>query len=131
MVSLTSLLVLVSLFAQTSGNIPKTSYMKLIDVWFMCIIVFDFALISVVIFIEHVRKKELEDERVISDRPNEFMSALLELEDSSVHERRRNICSRCKTFLSIIHAENLNIFFRIGFPIIYAIFLTTYSLIAM
>ncbi|KAK3861928.1 hypothetical protein Pcinc_032156 [Petrolisthes cinctipes] len=44
MVSLTSLLVLVGLFAQTTSNIPKTSYLKLIDCWYLAVIIFDFTI---------------------------------------------------------------------------------------
>ncbi|XP_071521221.1 uncharacterized protein [Panulirus ornatus] len=42
MVSLTALLVLSTLFSQISDTLPKTSYFKLIDVWFFISIVFAF-----------------------------------------------------------------------------------------
>ncbi|XP_037792351.1 uncharacterized protein LOC119587736 [Penaeus monodon] len=55
MVSLTSLLVLASLFSQTSQSIPKTAYLKLIDVWYICVITVDFLIIVVLVFIENLR----------------------------------------------------------------------------
>ena len=45
MVSLTSLLVLASLFSQISSGLPHTSYLKLIDIWFLGCIVSDFIII--------------------------------------------------------------------------------------
>nr|XP_045595897.1 uncharacterized protein LOC123756697 isoform X1 [Procambarus clarkii] len=42
MVSLTALLVLSMLFSQISDNLPKTSYVKLIDIWFFSSIMFSF-----------------------------------------------------------------------------------------
>ena len=67
MVSLTSLLVLVSLFSQTNNNIPRTSYMKLVDRWFMAVIVLDFCVIFITVVIEHFRlKAKLESEQVKS-----------------------------------------------------------------
>nr|XP_045603328.1 uncharacterized protein LOC123761370 [Procambarus clarkii] len=47
MVSLTSLLVLASLFSQIASGLPKTSYLKLIDVWFIFCILADFIMVSV------------------------------------------------------------------------------------
>lgn len=45
MVSLTALLVLSTLFSQISDQLPKTSYSKLIDMWFLSSIVFAFVTI--------------------------------------------------------------------------------------
>ncbi|XP_068230941.1 uncharacterized protein [Palaemon carinicauda] len=58
MVSLTSLLVLSSLFTQTSQSIPKTAYLKLIDLWFVVIIIFVFVIVLVLVIIESLRLKE-------------------------------------------------------------------------
>ncbi|KAG7166825.1 Glutamate-gated chloride channel-like 16, partial [Homarus americanus] len=55
MVSLTSLLVLATVFTQTSQSIPKTSYLKLIDVWFVVLISEDFAIIVSLVYIEVLR----------------------------------------------------------------------------
>ncbi|XP_042884699.1 uncharacterized protein LOC122261219 [Penaeus japonicus] len=52
MVSLTSLLVLATFFTQTSQTIPKTSYLKLIDVWFVALICEDFFIIMALVFVE-------------------------------------------------------------------------------
>ena len=55
MVSLTSLLVLATFFTQTSQSIPKTSYLKLIDVWFVAVIFLDFAMIMSIVYVEILR----------------------------------------------------------------------------
>ncbi|XP_069985729.1 uncharacterized protein [Penaeus vannamei] len=58
MVSLTSLLVLVTFFSQTTQSIPKTSYVKLIDAWYLSLIVEDFLVIVVLVYIERTRLLE-------------------------------------------------------------------------
>nr|XP_053637310.1 glycine receptor subunit alpha-4-like [Cherax quadricarinatus] len=52
MVSLTALLVLSTIFSQISDNLPKTSYFKMIDVWFFSSIVFAFLTILVHTLVE-------------------------------------------------------------------------------
>ncbi|MPC32133.1 Glycine receptor subunit alpha-2 [Portunus trituberculatus] len=56
MVSLTSLLVLTGLMTQTSQSIPKTAYLKLIDVWYIVLIFIDFLIIVVLAVIENLRQ---------------------------------------------------------------------------
>ncbi|XP_042204255.1 uncharacterized protein LOC121853920 [Homarus americanus] len=58
MVSLTSLLVLASLFTQTSQSIPKTAYLKLIDIWYVTLITTDFFIIVILVIIENQRMRE-------------------------------------------------------------------------
>lgn len=60
MVSLTSLLVLATFFTQTSQSIPKTSYLKLIDVWFVALIFGDFCIILSLVYVETLRLKETQ-----------------------------------------------------------------------
>ena len=52
MVSLTSLLVLAALYNQISSSLPNTSYLKLIDVWFLICIIFDFIMIVWLVLID-------------------------------------------------------------------------------
>ncbi|XP_042216680.1 glutamate-gated chloride channel alpha-like [Homarus americanus] len=47
--SLTTLLVLTSLYTQTAASLPKTSYLKAIDVWLLCCII-----ILVLIIVSHI-----------------------------------------------------------------------------
>lgn len=56
MVSLTSLLVLSTLFSQTSDNLPKTSYFKVIDIWFFSSIVFTFLTIITHTIVEYYHR---------------------------------------------------------------------------
>ena len=51
MVSLTSLLVLAALFSQISSGLPHTSYLKLIDMWFLGCIVIDFLMILFLVIV--------------------------------------------------------------------------------
>lgn len=66
MVSLTSLLVLTGLLTQTSQSIPKTAYLKLIDVWYITFIFFNFMIIVVVAVIESLcQRAKLTEVKVI------------------------------------------------------------------
>lgn len=57
MVSLTSLLVLTGLLTQTSQSIPKTAYLKLIDLWYIVLIFIDFLIIVILAVIEGLRQR--------------------------------------------------------------------------
>nr|XP_053626951.1 uncharacterized protein LOC128684702 [Cherax quadricarinatus] len=65
MVSLTSLLVLATFFTQTSQSIPKTSYLKLIDVWFIVLIAKDFVIMVALVYIEVLRLRSQEEEETL------------------------------------------------------------------
>ncbi|XP_068230942.1 uncharacterized protein [Palaemon carinicauda] len=64
MVSLTSLLVLSSLFTQTSQSIPKTAYLKLIDLWFVTVIIFVFIIVLILVIIENLRLRNESPRKV-------------------------------------------------------------------
>ena len=64
MVTLTSLLVLAALFTQTSQSIPKTAYLKLIDVWYIALIIIDFLIIISVVIIENLRLAEINKNNI-------------------------------------------------------------------
>lgn len=53
-ISLTSMLVLATLFTQMNQSIPKTAYFKLIDGWFMSLIVLDFLVVVIHTIIENL-----------------------------------------------------------------------------
>lgn len=59
MVSLTSQLVLASFFSQGSLTIPKTSYLKLIDVWYVSLISQVFVVIVSLVLVEVLRLRGL------------------------------------------------------------------------
>ena len=54
----TSLLVLASLLASIEENLPKTSYFKKIDVWFMSYIIFIFVIIVFHIIVDYCIKHD-------------------------------------------------------------------------
>ncbi|ROT73560.1 Ligand-gated ion channel 50 [Penaeus vannamei] len=53
-VSLTSLLVLSALFSQVASGLPKTAYLKLIDIWFLFCIMTDFTMMALLVFINNL-----------------------------------------------------------------------------
>ncbi|KAK4291768.1 hypothetical protein Pmani_035423 [Petrolisthes manimaculis] len=67
MVSLTALLVLATLFTQITETTPTTSYLKLLDAWFVaCILVnFSIVILLVVINCHRIREKEAPDVQVV------------------------------------------------------------------
>lgn len=56
MVALTTLLVLYTLFSNTSDVLPDTAYIKMIDVWFLHCILILFVIIIVHVVVEHQDK---------------------------------------------------------------------------
>ncbi|XP_063871034.1 uncharacterized protein LOC135106185 [Scylla paramamosain] len=58
MVSLTALLVLATLFTQITETTPTTSYLKLLDVWFVACIFINFFIVIVLVVINTQRMKE-------------------------------------------------------------------------
>lgn len=62
MVSLTTLLVLMTLFSQVSDALPKTSYFKLVDIWFFASILFTFIIIVCHTIVEYHHKYDHEIE---------------------------------------------------------------------
>ena len=113
MVSLTSLLVLAALFTQASESSVKTSYFKLLDVWYVTMIFFCFV---VVVFNICLHKISIED----------------------IHPRRKGIYNLTKNedleeenqVKSIKKATRLNLVMKILLLFFYALFLIVYVLIA-
>lgn len=55
MANITAMLVLVALFQQPCSTILKTTYLKLIDVWYMICIVVDFIMVILLVMIDYIR----------------------------------------------------------------------------
>ena len=155
MVSLTSLLVLVSLFTQTTANIPKTSYMKLIDIWFLSLIVLDFLVIFVVVCIEHYRQQmiklphpiKLHDRKLSPSRDSKLNTA-----SARYRKRRERTCTEKYYPTSVIMTDTntlplrfvsnliinpgqkvnaLNKSSKIIFPFVHGLFLISFFAIAI
>lgn len=60
MVSLTALLVLATLFTQITETTPKTSYLKLLDVWFVACILVNFSIVIILVIINAFKMRENE-----------------------------------------------------------------------
>ncbi|RXG56410.1 hypothetical protein Avbf_12819 [Armadillidium vulgare] len=57
-VSITSLLVEATFFSQLSNTVPKSAYMKLIDIWCLFCIVIIFCVSLLLTWINYLRKKK-------------------------------------------------------------------------
>ncbi|XP_068247547.1 uncharacterized protein [Palaemon carinicauda] len=60
MVSLTSLLVLTGLLTQTSQSVPQTAYMKIIDLWYVALIIFDFLIVITLALVGFLQSQEVK-----------------------------------------------------------------------
>ena len=118
MVSLTSLLVLTSLFSQTSQSIPKTSYLKLVDIWFIVLMVYNFLIIVSLVLIEFYR---LRQENNPFKSSNKIQSMIL------VNHQTREL----KTENSQIISRKINQLSKTVFPLILIVFLSIFGSIAI
>ena len=112
MVTLTSLLVLAALFTQTSQSIPKTAYLKLIDVWYIVLIIIDFLIIISVVIIENIR---LSTSNIAS--PGISMVKISPSESKNVYTKRKL-------------AIQVNKICKIIFPVFILIFLSVIATLA-
>lgn len=60
MVSLTSMLVMYTLYQSTSATLPQTAYMKLIDIWLFSGLIIPFIVFITLIIVDSLSKKEAE-----------------------------------------------------------------------
>ena len=60
-VNLTSMLVLVTMFISVSNNLPKTSYIKMMDIWLIFNLLFPFLEVLVHTYMDHLRDDENRD----------------------------------------------------------------------
>ena len=57
-VNLTSMLVLTTLFINVSNNLPKTSYMKMVDVWLLFNLLYPFIVVLLHTYMDSLRNDE-------------------------------------------------------------------------
>ena len=60
--NLTSMLVLVTMFISVSNNLPKTSYMKMVDVWLLFNLLYPFVIVLIHTRMDSLRDNEDEEE---------------------------------------------------------------------
>ncbi|CAL4145849.1 unnamed protein product, partial [Meganyctiphanes norvegica] len=65
MVCLTSMLVLAGLFAQVAAGLPRTSYLKLIDLWFIFCIITEFVMVSLLVLINSLKYMDQKNIRTV------------------------------------------------------------------
>ena len=63
-VNVTTMLVLVTLFISVSGSLPTTSYIKMIDVWFIFNLMIPFFEVLLHTYIDNLRQKEDDDREI-------------------------------------------------------------------
>lgn len=118
MVSLTSQLVLASFFSQGSLTIPKTSYLKLIDVWYVSLISHVFVVIVSLVLVEILRLQALrvsDGIKTVQVTPVDSIKVPHNFPESS----------------PINKANRLNTFFMFLFPTIFFSFITYFAVACM
>ncbi|XP_064088250.1 uncharacterized protein LOC135202695 [Macrobrachium nipponense] len=128
MISLTALLVLSSLFTQTSQTIPKTAYLKLIDLWFVVLIVFVFLIVLVLVIIENFRlRRNLVKEGtrifVSSVRPEENGGASNGLKSSRTPSGGWNVTDPSRDPVV------WNFWSQAVMPVFFGVFIVPYSIV--
>ena len=68
MVTLTSMLVIYTLYQSITANLPQTSYMKMIDVWIATCLIVPFIIIAIHITLDHMILKESDQVMVINKK---------------------------------------------------------------
>ena len=111
MVSLTSLLVLAALFSQASDSSVPTPYFKLLDIWFVTLIIFCF---FIVLLTTLIRRFEFKDEKL------KKINVLLEKNDETSEDSLE--IKKCS------NAERLNNLVKYFMPVIFSIFTLFYIL---
>ncbi|XP_064101370.1 glycine receptor subunit alpha-2-like isoform X2 [Macrobrachium nipponense] len=111
-VGLTGLLVEATLFSQVSSSIPRTAYLKLVDVWFVYCVISLFAVCVVIVVIQylHTEVGDINSKKSANNglmRMNKFDQAVL----------------------NRLRAVKVNYICRIVYPVISAIFLIAYAVI--
>lgn len=143
--ALTSLLVLASLLASIEENLPKTSYFKKIDVWFMSYIIFIFVIIVFHICVDYWAGCRDEIARTIT--PHAAMMQFRERDQLDGGEAVFNPALNSSTGASmpasaatgaIKRAKNaraaaayLNNWGKVVFPILLTVFTTLYFVLSM
>ncbi|XP_066983228.1 uncharacterized protein [Macrobrachium rosenbergii] len=109
-VGLTGLLVEATLFSQVSSSIPRTAYLKLVDVWFVYCVISLFAVCVVIVVIQYL---------------------LTEVGDIKAKKSANNGLMRMNKFdqavLNRMRAVRVNYICRIVYPIVSAVFLVAYA----
>ena len=125
MVSLTSLLVLASLFSQMTQTIPKTSNLKLIDIWYIFLIVFDFVIISIVVIIEFLRTQGTKS-NLLQIKFEKRKIFYLKTDNNKIYPMndKNTVTNNKKSY--IYETSLINKWSKILFPIILSTFLVFY-----
>ncbi|XP_068240113.1 uncharacterized protein [Palaemon carinicauda] len=110
MVGLTGLLVQATLFSQVSSSIPRTAYLKLVDIWFVYCVIMLFVVCMAVAIIQYIATE-------IDDVPIKVGSGTMKLNLLDRKERRRQ------------RAVRVNYYSRIVYPILSLIFIIAYVVV--
>jgi len=117
MVSLTALLVLATLFTQITQTTPQTSYLKLLDVWFVSTILIDFFVVMILVTINFFRLREEGEEG-----QEDFNTPVMSLKQNSIMKSIEKP--------GIRFSERLNHYARWIIPLLVAIFVFFYVIIS-
>ena len=115
MVSLTSLLVLAALFSQASASSVKTSYFKLLDVWYVTMIFFCFVVVVFNICLHNINIDDITPRR----KGNYDLTKNEESEEVENQEK------------SVKKATKLNLVMKVLFSFAYVTFMIVYLIIAV
>ena len=114
MVSLTSLLVLASFFTQASDYSVHTTYPKMLDIWFIFLIIENFSVVVLNVIINNIYLRSIKNQT------------------NKIHVKEAfKIASREPVKLVSVNAERVNVFAKIFVPTSWCFFFLWYVLTAV
>ncbi|XP_066965860.1 uncharacterized protein [Macrobrachium rosenbergii] len=136
MVSLTSLLVLTGLLTQASQSVPKTTYMKTIDVWYAALIIFDFCIVVTLAVVEFLHRQEQKNNPSEDPRVTKHFQHLRNAAYSD--GKKKNVIPVVQNFVEEVAPNNdgksrsllVNKFAVIVFPVAGVLFLSFFLCLA-
>ena len=79
-VNLTSMLVLTTMFINVSNNLPKTSYMKMMDVWLLFNLLYPFIIVLLHTYMDTLRNNEERDENDVNSQNKVILIKTIQVE---------------------------------------------------
>ncbi|XP_071538213.1 uncharacterized protein [Panulirus ornatus] len=120
MVGLTGLLVEATFFSQVSSSIPRTAYLKLVDIWFVFCIVSLFLVVVTVAIVQWLQDRyQCKFTFTLKDRGNSVVLRVGNIKSMVSQPKRR------------VSAQGINLAAKIVFPLLAAAFLSLYISVAL
>ena len=114
--NITCMTVLASLYILFSSVVPQTSYIKLVDIWFLFNLVYPFCLILIHIFIQ---TSKYEEEKENDDTVKDFVLPPITKETQTIAKSKPSAKKYSKSEIGLLIGHFVLPLFGVSFVIIY------------